>query len=137
MESNAVEHLRHIVVQVMGLRETVNTEIAKAMETDLKDAVFDFVFTTYITSGYDVDAGAPVETTSTDTIRGFVVKYVVGEIVDVATIKDTAIILIMSDDATIDFLIDMKVTFNDKDFKINGISRDPASASWKLWCRGI
>lgn len=121
----------------MGLYDTISTEIATAMEADLSDAVVDFTFTVFTTTSYDIDLGAPIETEATKIIRGFVVKYVVGEMIDVAPVKDIATLLIMSSDATIDFEVDMQVNFYGKDFKISGVSRDPVKATWKLQCRGI
>lgn len=121
----------------MGLYQELQNDLTEAFNTDLSDAVKSFLFTENATSTYDPITGTNSTTETSTPIRGIPLDHNTGEIVDKPTRTDALEILVLDVDATITFNLDQKITFENQDFILKGITPDPAKASWTLFARRL
>jgi len=119
----------------MSLYDDIQSDVAEAFDTDLADAVTTFTFTEFGTPAYDASTGTTVTPETDYEIRGVVIKNIEGEIADESVFKDLVKLLILASEATVTFIMDMKVAFGGDSYKIVGISKDPANATFTLDCR--
>lgn len=118
----------------MGLYEDLQNDIKAALETDLNDAYKTFTVTKKILSVYNPTDGSVTDTEISNDFNGVIIKENDGDVIDNNEELSSFDVLVMDSDKPFDFVLDQKITYVLKEYKIVGIVTDPVHASWILQC---
>jgi len=120
----------------VGLYNDLQTDLAKAFDSDLSDAVIPISIVSETVSSYDPVLGQQVSTKTTVETRGVAIKDAFGQDPDDPLKVGFLSFLILDSEKKVDkFEIDMEVTVRDESYIIAGVSLDPASAAHTIVCR--
>ncbi|HBR5057549.1 TPA: glutamate 5-kinase [Klebsiella pneumoniae] len=125
----------------MGIREKLQSKVAKAFDTKLADAVNDFTGSYVIQTGWDPVTETGGETTVTYTGRGVLSKYSLNRIDGVnilhGDLKLTALTNEVTDEPKVDHFIiapDL-ITGEQQRYKVITAGTDPAKATYSIQLR--
>lgn len=126
----------------MGIREKLQTKVAKAFDTKLADAVNDFTGSYVIQSGWDPVTETGGETTVTYTGRGVLSKYSLNRIDGVnilhGDLKLTALTNEVTDEPKVDhFITAPDFTGEQQRYKVITAGTDPAKATYSIQLRRV
>ncbi|MDB2181969.1 glutamate 5-kinase [Citrobacter farmeri] len=125
----------------MGIREKIQTKVAKAFDTKLADAVNDFTGSFVIQTGRDPVTETGGETTETYTGRGVLSKYSLNRIDGVnilhGDLKLTALTNEVTDEPKVDHIITALdlITGEQQRYKVITAGTDPAKATYSIQLR--
>lgn len=125
----------------MGIRDKLQSKVAKAFDTKLADAVNDFTGSYVIQTGWDPVTETGGETTVTYTGRGILSKYSLNRIDGVnilhGDMKLTALTNEVTDEPKVDHIIlapDL-ITSGQQRYKVVTAGTDPAKATYSIQLR--
>lgn len=127
----------------MGIRDKIQTKVAKAFDTKLADAVNDFTGSFVIQTGWDPVTETGGETTVTYTGRGVLSKYSLNRIDGVnilhGDLKLTALTNEVTDEPKVDHIITAPdlVTGEQQRYKAISVETDPAGAAYSIQLRRV
>lgn len=127
----------------MGIREKLQTKVAKAFDTKLADAVNDFTGSYVIQSGWDPVTETGGKTTVTYTGRGVLSKYSLNRIDGVnilhGDLKLTALTNEVTDEPKVDHFITAPdlITGEQQRYKVITAGTDPAKATYSIQLRRV
>ena len=120
----------------MGLQSDIQTDVAQALDSDLADATYDFIYQTS-QSEYDPVVGKPIEMKENYHTRG-VFSPIENSQVDGEQIKiGDAQFLILENELEVKPEIDNLILFGSDTYYINIVLIDPAQAMWDLTARKV
>jgi len=116
----------------MGLYNDIQTDLSSAFEGDLLDATRTVQFVTYTNVYNDTTMQNTLTESSTD-VRAVKISSYEGENIDEPTKNDSVKYLVIDSDRNgVGFELDMKIVDGSDNYKVTGISTDPAGASWTI-----
>lgn len=118
----------------MGLYQDIQNDIGEALRGDLNDAYKSFNITAFGVATYDPVTGVKTSNDNTQPCQGVLVKNSDGDLLDDPSNIEGLVFLVMDEDKPFDLKIGHKITFNNKDYKVEGVDTDPVFASWNLSC---
>ncbi|WP_410758875.1 glutamate 5-kinase [Citrobacter youngae] len=127
----------------MGIRDKIQTKVAKAFDTKLADAVNDFTGSFVIQTGWDPVTETGGETTVTYTGRGVLSKYSLNRIDGVnilhGDLKLTALTNEVTDEPNVDHIITAPdlITGEQQRYKVITAGTDPAKATYSIQLRRV
>ncbi|HAU5603689.1 TPA: glutamate 5-kinase [Citrobacter koseri] len=127
----------------MGIREKLQSKVAKAFDTKLADAVNDFTGSYVIQTGWDPVTETGGETTVTYTGRGVLSKYSINRIDGVnilhGDLKLTALTNEVTDEPKVDHFITAPdlITGEQQRYKVITAGTDPAKATYSIQLRRV
>ncbi|QVV63290.1 glutamate 5-kinase [Citrobacter koseri] len=125
----------------MGIREKLQTKVAKAFDTKLSDAVNNFTGSYVIQTGWDPVTETGSETTVTYTGRGVLSKYSLNRIDGVnilhGDLKLTALTNEVTDEPKVDHIITAPdlITGAQQRYKVITAGSDPAKSTYSIQLR--
>ncbi|EPJ8259208.1 TPA: glutamate 5-kinase [Klebsiella pneumoniae] len=125
----------------MGIRDKIQTKVAKAFDSKLADAVNDFTGSYVIQTGWDPVTETGGETTVTYTGRGVLLKYSLNRIDGVnilhGDLKLTALTNEVTDKPAVGHIITAPdlVTGEQQRYKVITAGTDPAQATYSIQLR--
>lgn len=125
----------------MGIREKLQTKVAKAFDTKLSDAVNNFTGSYVIQTGWDPVTETGSETTVTYTGRGVLSKYSLNRIDGVnilhGDLKLTALTNEVTDEPKVDHIITAPdlITGAQQRYKVITAGSDPTSSVYSIQLR--
>lgn len=127
----------------MGIREKLQSKVAKAFDTKLADAVNDFTGSYVIQTGWDPVTETGGETTVTYTGRGVLSRYKLNRIDGVnilhGDLKLTALTNEVTDEPKVDHIITAPdlITGEQQRYKVITAGTDPAKATYSIQLRRV
>ena len=119
----------------MGLLEDIQTDVAKAFDTDLADAVRIVQFATS-ESTYDEDTMTNSVIETLVDVRVVKVTDKEGENIDDVSLNNTANFLALSNEmGNATYSIGTKIIYGTEQYKIEGRNTDQAKATYEFLCR--
>lgn len=118
----------------MGLRIDIQTDVAKAFDTDLADAVKSFTYRS-IVSTFDENTNTTSEVTTDYTSRGVFTKFTKERLRDNSILDTDVKVIILQNEINVEPVQHNLIIQGLKEYTIEKVKQDPADVTWVLQCR--